>query len=298
MSEIVTENNRIPVLKTRKLFIGGQFPRSESGRVRAVYSAKGKTFLANICLASRKDARDAVAAARKAFNGWAGKTAYNRGQILYRMAEMAEARRLELVQELVQATGGDVSTAEQETDSAIDRLIWYAGWCDKLNQAVGNSNAVAAPYFNFTIPEPMGVIALGCPDEMPLVSFISLVAPVITGGNTVVVFASERYPTVAIALAEIFATSDLPGGVINILTGDRAEILPVLAAHMDVNAIGLAGVSADLRRAIESAAAENVKRVRFYSSEKPADWQAAEMQNLSFLADYLEFKTVWHPVGS
>lgn len=291
------ESQRIPVLKTRKLFIGGQFPRSESGRSRPLLQADGKHFLANICLASRKDVRDGVQAARKALANWANKTAYNRGQILYRMAELMEARRRELEEELQLSTGCTSLEAQEETNVSIDRLIWYAGFCDKISQVIGNANPVALPYFNFTIPEPVGVVGLICPDQEPLISLITFMAPIIAGGNTVVIYASEKYPTISIALSEILATSDLPGGVVNILTGDKKELAPVFAAHMDINALALVEVSADLQREIESQAAENVKRVRMYSLARGDSFSKPSWQSVTLIADFLELKTVWHPIG-
>ncbi|MCS6984125.1 MAG: aldehyde dehydrogenase family protein [Leptospiraceae bacterium] len=294
MEEVV----RLGVQKTRKLYIGGSFNRSESGRSRPVYQAGGKKFLANVCLASRKDLRDAVQAARKALTAWRAKTAYNRGQILYRMAEMMESRRSELETELAQATGMKENEAREETSMAIDRVIYYAGWCDKIVQVVGNANPVAAPYFNFTIPEPVGVVGVVCPNENPLLSFISLVIPIVAGGNSTVCLASEKYPTVAVCLAEIFATSDLPGGVINILTGNRSELLGPMASHMDVNALALAGISLEEEKEAQMAAAENVKRVRVYRENKSTPWTSLAWENIDVIADYMELKTVWHPIGS
>jgi acyl-CoA reductase-like NAD-dependent aldehyde dehydrogenase len=263
-------SGRLPVRKTYKLFIGGAFPRSESGRT---YEAEGQ----NVALASRKDAREAVRAARAAQPGWAGATAYNRGQVLYRLAEMMEAR--------AEALAGACS-GEREVEAAVDRVVWYAGWADKLAQVLGGANPVAGPYFNFTVPEPTGVVAVIAPDEPALDGLVARIAPAIVGGNAVVAVASEVHPLAAIELAEAIATSDLPGGVVNVLTGRRDELAPVLAGHMDVNAIDVTGVpdAKELRRA----AAENVKRV-VRRDEDQSPWE---------IAKFLELKTVWHPVGT
>ncbi|WP_329089442.1 aldehyde dehydrogenase family protein [Streptosporangium sp. NBC_01469] len=279
---------RLAVRKTYKLYIGGAFPRSESGRSYAVASSRGD-FLANASRASRKDARDAVTAARKAFGGWSGATAYNRGQILYRVAEMLEGRRAQFTAELAEA---GTKRAGEVVDAAVDRLVWYAGWSDKIAAVAGSTNPVAGPYFNVSSPEPTGVVAMVAPDE-PLLGLVSVIAPVIVTGNTCVVIASERAPLPSITLAEVLATSDLPGGVVNILTGSAAEIAPWLAAHMDVNALDLTGVTDEgLAVACEAAAAENLKRVF-----RPAatDWSADP--GTRRLTAFLETKTVWHPTG-
>jgi acyl-CoA reductase-like NAD-dependent aldehyde dehydrogenase len=262
---------RLPVKKTYKLFIGGEFPRSESGRA---YEVDGQ----NVVRASRKDLRDAVRAARAAFPGWAARTAYNRGQILYRMAEMTEARRADLAA---------VCSGRSEVDRAVDRMIWYAGWADKLAQVLGSANSVAGPYFNFTVPEPTGVVGILAPAEPPLVGLVSRIAPAIVGGNTVVAVASETSPLAAVELAESLATSDLPGGVVNILTGQKAELAPWLAAHMDVNAIDVGGADGQTAE-LERAAAENVKRVVRGKPDAQDPWE---------IAAFLELKTVWHPIG-
>ncbi|MFF0243491.1 aldehyde dehydrogenase family protein [Streptosporangium sandarakinum] len=279
---------RLAVRKTYKLYIGGAFPRSESGRSYAVTSSKGE-FLANASRASRKDARDAVAAARKAFGGWSGATPYNRGQILYRIAEMLEGRRAQFAAELADAgtkRPGDV------VDAAVDRLVWYAGWSDKIAAVAGAANPVAGPYLNISSPEPTGVVAVVAPDD-PLLGLVSVVAPVIVTGNTCVVVASERAPLPAVTLAEVLATSDLPGGVVNILTGSVKEIAPWLAGHMDVNALDLTGVSdSGLAVTCEEAAAENLKRVL---RPAPADWTVDP--GTRRLTAFLETKTVWHPTG-
>ena len=261
---------RLPVKKTYKLYIGGSFPRSESGRSYEVESA-------NVALASKKDLRDAVRSAREAFPKWAGMTAYNRGQVLYRVAEMMEGRR----EQFAELVGGD-----GEVDEAIDSWVWYAGWADKLGQVLGSSNPVAGPYFNFTVAEPTGVVGVVAPEEPPLSGLVARLAPAIVGGNAVVMIASEHRPLAAVTLAEVLATSDVPGGVVNVLTGRKADLCPVLAGHMDVNAIDLAGVDGD-RAELERLAADNVKRV-VRNGEGQSPWHAAA---------FLELKTVWHPIG-
>ncbi len=283
---------RVGVRKTSKLFIGGAFPRSESGRTFVVNDHEGG-FLANAALASRKDARDAVVAARAAFPGWAGRTAYNRGQVVYRIAELLEARRDQFEGELRASEGVSAATARQYVDAAIDRLVWYAGWSDKIAQVVGGANAVAGPFFNHSAPEPTGVVAIVAP-RGPLLGLVSVLAPVIATGNTAVVLASEAHPLTAITLAEVMATSDLPGGVVNILTGRAAEVGPWLAAHMDVNGIDLTGVEdPSLARDLEIAAADNLKRVR-----RPRAEDLLAPPALDRMTDFLEIKTVWHPMGS
>jgi acyl-CoA reductase-like NAD-dependent aldehyde dehydrogenase len=263
--------SRLDVRKTYKLYIGGEFPRSESGRT---YEAEGQ----NVARASRKDLRDAVRAARGAFPGWSGRTAYNRGQVLYRMAEMMETRRSALE---------ELSDGSAEVDLAIDRMVWYAGWADKLAQVLGSSNPVSGPYFNFTVPEPTGVVGILCPEEPPLVSVVSRIVPAIVSGNTVVAVAPERRPLASIELAEALATSDLPGGVVNMLTGSKAELAPWLAGHMDVNAIALDDAG-EGNGELERLAAENVKRVVHASSGGQSLWA---------IEAFLELKTVWHPIG-
>ena len=262
---------RLPVKKTYKLVIGGDFPRSESGRT---YEAEGQ----NVARASRKDVRDAVRAARGAFPKWAGMTAYNRGQVLYRLAEMIEARTSEFA---------ELSSGREEVERAVDRIVWYAGWTDKLAQVLGSSNPVAGPYFNFTVPEPTGVVAVIAPEDPPLLGLISRVIPALTGGNSVVALASETRPLAAIELAEALATSDVPGGAVNLLTGRRSELAPWLASHMDVNAIDLTGADGDAPE-LERAAAENVKRVVKGEPDSQSPWE---------IESFLELKTVWHPVG-
>lgn len=261
---------RLPVAKTYKLFIGGAFPRSESGRTLEVDGH-------NVAWGSRKDARDAVVAARKAFPGWAAATAYNRGQVLYRLAETMESR--------ADALAG-VSSGREEVEVAIDRVVWYAGWADKLTQVIGSANPVAGPYFNFTVPEPTGVVAILSPDEPALDGLVSRLMPAIVGGNAVVAVASDHHPRAALELAECIATSDVPSGVVNLLTGRREELAPGLAAHMDVNAIDVTGAGADTAE-LERAAADNVKRV-IRRREDRSPWE---------IAAFMELKTIWHPIG-
>jgi acyl-CoA reductase-like NAD-dependent aldehyde dehydrogenase len=282
---------RIDVRKTYKLAIGGTFPRSESGRSYQVTDSRGR-FLANAAHASRKDARDAVKAARAAFPGWSGRTAYNRGQVVYRVAEVLEGRRDQFEAELRAAEGLTAAVARRYVDAAIDRLVWYAGWADKIAQVVGGANPVAGPYFNHSAPDPTGVVAVVAPDG-PLLGLVSVVAPVITTGNTCVVVASQPHPLTAITLGEVMATSDLPGGVVNVLTGDVAEIAPWLASHMDVNGLDLTGVAdAELARDLEVAAADNLKRVR-----RPGLEDLLAAPPLDRMTTFLETKTVWHPMG-
>jgi acyl-CoA reductase-like NAD-dependent aldehyde dehydrogenase len=289
----MTDADRLAVRKTYKLYVGGAFPRSESGRSYAIAAADG-SFLANVSRASRKDVRDAVVAARGAFTGWATRTAYNRGQILYRIAEMLEGRRAQFVDEVATSEGVDGATAERAVSAAVDRWVWYAGWSDKITQIAGSANPVAGPYFNFSVTEPTGVVALMAPQTSSLLGLVSVIAPVIISGNTVVVVASERRPLPAVTFAEVLATSDLPGGVVNLLTGYIIELAPVLAAHMDVNAIDLTGVATDARAPLEEAAAENVKRVLPAPAAEP-DW--FDDPGTERLLAPLEIKTVWHPVG-
>jgi acyl-CoA reductase-like NAD-dependent aldehyde dehydrogenase len=286
---------RVDVRKTYKLFIGGAFPRSESGHSYEVTDSKGK-FVANAALASRKDARDAVQAARKAFGGWSSRTAYNRAQILYRVAEVMEDRRPQFVDAVRQSEGLAAARAEKVVDESIDRLVWYAGWADKITQVVGNANPVAGPYFNLSTPEPTGVVAVLAPQESSLLGLISTVAPVVVTGNTVVVVSSYDRPLPAVTFSEVLATSDVPGGVVNILTGAAATVAPWLAGHMDVNAIDLTGVAGDaeLARNLEIGAAENLKRVRRAPATEP-DW--TQGPGIDAMTTFLETKTVWHPIG-
>jgi acyl-CoA reductase-like NAD-dependent aldehyde dehydrogenase len=286
---------RADVRKTYKLYVGGAFPRSESGHTYAVDDAKGK-FLANAALASRKDGRDAVVAARAAFGGWSGRTAYNRAQVVYRIAEVLEDRRPQFVDAVVRSEGLTGRRAEAVVDSAVDRLVWYAGWADKLTQVVGNANPVAGPFFNLSTPEPTGVVAVLAPQDSSLLGLVSVVAPVIISGNTTVVVSSFARPLPAVTFSEVLATSDVPGGVVNILTGDATTIGPWLASHMDVNAIDLVGMAgrAEEATALEVAAADNLKRVVRAPAAEP-DWSAEP--ELAAMTRFLETKTVWHPIG-
>jgi acyl-CoA reductase-like NAD-dependent aldehyde dehydrogenase len=286
---------RLDVRKTYKLYIGGAFPRSESGRSYAVSDADGR-FWANAALASRKDARDAVTAARKAFAGWSAKTPYNRGQVLYRVAELLEGRREQFAADVRRGEGLAEGAAAEAVSRSIDRLVWYAGWADKVAAVVGSSNPVAGPYFDFSVPEPTGVVAALAPQSSSLLGLVSVVAPIIVTGNTCVVTSSYRRPVPAITLAEVLATSDVPGGVVNVLTGELALTVPTLASHMDVNAIDLTGAAGDTEHAtqLEAAAAGNLKRVLRAPDEEP-DWTAEP--GLTRLRAFLELKTVWHPIG-
>jgi acyl-CoA reductase-like NAD-dependent aldehyde dehydrogenase len=263
--------SRLPVKKTYKLFVGGEFPRSESGRT---YEAEGQ----NVARGSRKDVRDAVRAARGAFPKWAGMTAYNRGQVLYRVAEMIEARRAEFA---------DLCSGPKEVERSIDRFVWYAGFADKLGQVIGSSNPVAGPYFNFTVPEPQGVVGILAPENPALAGLVSRIAPALVGGNAVVAIASESHPLAAIELAEALATADVPGGVVNIVTGLRDELAPVVAAHMDVNALDVTGADGEVAE-LERLAADNVKRVVRGAADDQSAWE---------ISPFLELKTVWHPIG-
>ncbi|WP_327325683.1 aldehyde dehydrogenase family protein [Streptomyces sp. NBC_01210] len=285
-------DGRLSVFKTYKLYVGGKFPRSESGRVYEVTDSKGK-WLANAPLSSRKDARDAVVAARKAFGGWSGATAYNRGQILYRIAEMLEGRREQFTAEVAAAEGLSKSKAAAVVDAAIDRWVWYAGWTDKIGQIVGGANPVAGPFFNLSTPEPTGVVTILAPQESSFLGLVSVVAPVIATGNTAIVVASEKAPLPALSLGEVLATSDLPGGVVNVLSGRTEEIATPLAAHQDVNAIDLTGAGEVLAKELEIAAADNLKRVL---RPQPVDFSADPGTHR--LTAFLETKTVWHPTGS
>jgi acyl-CoA reductase-like NAD-dependent aldehyde dehydrogenase len=285
--------DRVDVRKTFKLFVGGAFPRSESGRTYEVVSADGD-FLANAAKASRKDARDAVIAARKGFGIWSSATAYNRGQVLYRVAEVMEGRRAQFVSDVRDAEGASKSDAVAQVDAAIDRWVWYAGWTDKVAQVLGSSNPVAGPYFDFSVPEPTGVVAAVAPQESSLLGLVSVLGPIVATGNAVVVIASTARPIPAITLSEVLATSDVPGGTVNILTGDPAEMMPWLASHADVNALDLTGVTDPaLATSLEQAAADTVKRVR--RATPKADWAADP--GLSRLRAFVETKTVWHPLG-
>jgi acyl-CoA reductase-like NAD-dependent aldehyde dehydrogenase len=279
---------RLAVPKTYKLYIGGKFPRSESGRTYEIMTAKGE-FVANVAKASRKDARDAIVAARGAGKGWAGATAYNRGQVLYRIAELLEGRRAQFVDEITRLEGVSAAAASAQVDEAIDRWVWYAGWTDKHAQVAGNANPVAGPYFNISVPEPTGVVAVIAPQDSSLLGFVSAVAPPLVTGNTVVVVASEKLALSAISLAEVLATSDVPGGVVNVLTGSPAEIAPWLASHADVNALDLVG-AADLDWIdLQIAAADTLKRVL-----PPEQGPDAAAPSLDRITAFTETKTVWH----
>ncbi len=287
--------SRIDVRKTYKLYVGGAFPRSESGRSYVVEDARGR-FLANAAHASRKDARDAVQAARKAFAGWSTRTPYNRGQVVYRVAEVLEGRRAQLAEEVQRSEGVTRRQAETVVDTSVDRLVWYAGWADKIAQVVGGTNPVAAPFFNFSLPEPTGVVAVVAPQASSLLGLVSVVAPVIVTGNTVVVASSAARPVPAVTLSEVLATSDVPGGVVNVLTGALGDTTPTLASHMDVNALDLTGLAGDpeTATALEREAAENLKRVLRAPDAEP-DWTVEP--DLERMTAFLETKTVWHPIG-
>jgi acyl-CoA reductase-like NAD-dependent aldehyde dehydrogenase len=285
-------SERVEVRKTHKLFIGGAFPRSESGRTYEVTAADG-AFLANMAQASRKDARDAVLAARSAQAKWWGATAYNRGQVLYRIAEVMEGRREQFISDICMGEGADEGAAAAQVDAAIDRWVWYAGWTDKVAQVLGSSNPVAGPYFGFSVPEPAGVVAAVAPASPSLLGLVSVIAPAVATGNAVIVIASPSQPIPAITLTEVLATSDVPGGVVNVLTGDAAEVMPWLASHADVDGVDLTGVSdPSLATDLERAAAETITIVRRPTSP---DWYGDP--GLAPLRAFVETKSVWHPVG-
>ena len=284
--------NRLDVKKTYKLYIGGKFPRSESGRYLPAKSASGE-FLDNFAHASRKDFRDAVVAARAATGGWVKASAYNRGQILYRAAEMLQKRASELIAEIARSTNVSTAKAKREVTLAIDRLVHFAGWTDKYSQVFSSVNPVASSHFNFTTPEPTGVVVVLAPDEPSLLALVSLVAPVILSGNTVIVIASEKFPLPAATFAEILATSDLPGGVVNILTGKRAELVPHIATHMDVNAIVDGASDSEISAKLQAGVATNLKRYLNHA----ADWFSAKVEDPYWILDTVEFKTAWHPIG-
>jgi acyl-CoA reductase-like NAD-dependent aldehyde dehydrogenase len=294
MATVPSKRSRLPVLKTYKLAIGGKFPRGESGRVATAHSLDGKTHLANYCVASRKDLRDAVVAARKAQPEWEKASAYLRGQILYRAAELAEVRRGELETELSRA---GVKNASHEVDVTIDRLVHFAGWTDKYSQIYSSVNPVASAHFNFTSPEPSGVVGVVCPDSPSLLGLISLIAPVILSGNTCVVLASETLPLIAITLGEILATSDLPAGVVNLLTGWRSELAPHFASHMDVNAIVDGSADSKITEILRSGFAENLKRIASHPLS-PAAWFTEAGADPYWILDTVEMKTAWHPISN
>ena len=286
---------RLGVQKTYKLFIGGKFVRGESGRVLAAHGGD-RALLANYCRASRKDFRDAVVAARNAFAGWSKQSAYLRGQILYRAAEMLEMRAPELRDELARSAGGRAAQARSEVAQTIDRLVHYAGWTDKFGQIFSSVNPVASSHFNFTMPEPTGVVVIVCPDEAPLLALVSLVAPVILAGNTAIALPSMKSPLPALTFAEIIATSDLPGGVVNILAGDRAELAPHFASHMDINAIVDASGEEKTGRELQRGGALNVKRY-IRREVDSAGWRSRDAENPYWILDTVEMKTAWHPIG-
>lgn len=286
-----TSVKRLEVLKTYKIYIGGQFPRTESGRYYQPTNAAGKV-LANVCLSSRKDFRDAVVSARGAASGWAGRAAFNRSQILYRMAEMLEGRKAQFIEELMQQDASKAK-AEKEVNLAIDRLIYYAGWCDKFQQLFSAVNPVASSHFNFSVPEPMGVVSIVTPQSDSLLGLVSVVAPVIAGGNTCVVLASETKPLCAVTLAEVLNSSDLPGGVVNILTGKPSELNNWFVDHMDVNATIYCEKDSETRKMMREKSASNLKRTFFYDK---INWYSDEGQSPYFIMDLQEVKTTWHPV--
>lgn len=289
--ERTTSSKRLEVLKTYKIYIGGQFPRTESGRYYIPTNAAGKK-LANVCLSSRKDFRDAVVAARTAFGGWSGRAAFNRSQILYRMAEMLEGRKAQFIYELVQQDSTKAK-AEKEVNLAIDRLIYYAGWCDKFQQLFSAVNPVASSHFNFSVPEPTGVVAIIAPQSDSLLGLVSVVAPVIAGGNTCVVLAAETKPLCAVTFAEVLNSSDLPGGVVNILTGKPSELASWFVDHMDVNATIYSENNSDTQKTMREKSATNLKRIFFYNN---VNWYSEEGQSPYFIMDTQEIKTTWHPV--
>ena len=282
---------RLDVFKTYKLYIGGQFPRTESGRYYVATNSKGEQ-LANICLSSRKDIRDAVVAARTAFKGWSARAAFNRGQILYRIAEMLEGRKVQFIEELVKQDAGKTQ-AQKEVSLAIDRLIWYAGWCDKYQQIFGTVNPVASSHFNFSVPEPTGVVAVVAPQDNSLLGLVSMIAPVIAGGNSCIILASESKPLCSITFAEVIHSSDVPAGVVNILTGKVSELASQFASHMDINAVIYCGKDVTIQKELQTKAATNVKRIIVH---KNVNWFTEQGQSPYFILDTEEIKTTWHPI--
>ncbi len=289
---------RLPITKTPKVYVGGAFIRSESGRVLPIHDPRDKNkLLGNVPLCTRKDLRNAVEAAASAGPGWAKRTAYNRGQIIYRLAEMLESRADEIAASLA-SSGANDADAAREVTATVDRLVYYAGWSDKFAQVLGNTNPVSGPYFNFTLPEPMGVVGVITEDTAPpLLGLVSQIAPIIVGGNTVVAFASEKSPLAAILLGEMLAVSDLPGGVVNLLTGRRADLLPTFATHQALRAVDAAGVSDAERKTLALGAADSVKRLKT-RADGAVDWFAPTAQGVEEIADFTEYKTVWHPIGA
>ena len=277
---------RIDVKKTYKLYIGGAFPRSESGRVYEINDAKGN-FIANPCQGSRKDLRESVVSARTAFTSWSGATAYNRGQVLYRVAELMEGRTFQFAEEIAALEGVNFKIAKAQVEAAIDCWVWYAGWCDKIASVTGSTNSVSGPYYNFTVPESLGVVGVFADQKSGLLGLVSGLAPVLAGGNTAIVIASQKYPLPAITLSEVLATSDVPAGVVNILTGVTAELAPWLGAHMDIDGVDVSGLSKSAEAEVRIAGAENLKRIHRFS----------ESQSISRIQSFMESKTVWHPIG-
>lgn len=285
------KETRVGILKTYKLYINGQFPRTESGRYYVARNAKGEQ-LANVCMSSKKDVRDAIVAARAAFKGWYGRAAFNRGQILYRIAEMLESRRAQFVEELMQQDATKAA-AEKEVNISIDRLVYYAGWCDKFQQLFSSVNPVASPHFNFSVPEPTGVVAAIAPQDSGLLGLVSVIAPVIAGGNTIIILGSENKPLSAITFGEVIHSSDVPGGVVNILTGKPSEIAPAFATHMDVNAVIIAEKETSRNKEVKEAGARNVKRILLWNDK---EWQSDKGQSPYLIMDTQEIKTTWHPI--
>jgi acyl-CoA reductase-like NAD-dependent aldehyde dehydrogenase len=277
---------RIDVKKTYKLYIGGAFPRSESGRVYEINDAKGN-FIANPCQGSRKDLRECVVSARTAFTGWSGATAYNRGQVLYRVAELMEGRTFQFAEEIAALEGVNFKVAKAQVEAAIDCWVWYAGWCDKIASVTGSTNSVSGPYYNFTVPESLGVVGVFADQNSGLLGLVSGLAPVLAGGNTAIVIASQKYPLPAITLSEVLATSDVPAGVVNILTGVTAELAPWLGAHMDIDGVDVSGLSKNAEAEVRIAGAENLKRIHRFS----------ESRSIGRIQSFMESKTVWHPIG-
>ena len=288
---VSSTEKRLEILKTYKIYIGGQFPRTESGRYYVATNNK-KEKLANVCLGSRKDFRDAVVAARSAFGGWSARAAFNRGQILYRIAEMLEGRKAQFIDELMKQDATKLQ-AEKEVNLAIDRLIYYSGWCDKFQQLYSAVNPVASSHFNFSVPEPTGVVAAIAPQSDSLLGLVSLIAPIIAGGNTIIILASNAKPLCAVTFAEVLNSSDLPGGVVNILTGKVAELVPYFADHMDVNAAVYCETDATTQQMIKEKSSLNVKRIVLYDK---INWPAEQAQSPYFIMDFQEIKTTWHPI--
>ncbi|MEM7603251.1 MAG: aldehyde dehydrogenase family protein [Verrucomicrobiota bacterium] len=288
---------RLNVLKTYKLYIGGKFPRTESGRTMTAVDTTDGTHLAHFCHASRKDLRDAVVAARKAFPGWRKSTAYLKGQILYRAAEMLEGRLDSFVDEIISSTGLTKAQAKREVEASVDRLVYFAGWTDKYSQVFSSVNPVASSHFNFSTPEPTGVVGIFAPDSPSLLGIVSMTAQTILSGNSAVVLASEKAPLSSISLGEVFATSDLPGGVVNILTGFRSELAPWLAGHMDVNAILDGAGDKDVSKVLQGGAGDNLKRIHSHALASEEDWFGAPAKDPYRILDSIEFKTAWHPIG-